>query len=96
MLKKIIQISPCTDWFFVADPESGGEIAEPVAAWGLLTNGTVIGLINDFNSPSGGTAPQLVPAISQDENDYPGDFVHRSQLTIGQRQALGFPMHDKP
>lgn len=45
MQNKIQSLTPCHDWFYVADGGAGKDIIFRVAAWALLSDGQVIGMI---------------------------------------------------
>ncbi|WP_139207441.1 hypothetical protein [Phytopseudomonas flavescens] len=81
-MPKIVQITPCTGWFYVADtsdPRSCG-VFEPVAAWALLDDGSVVGLMNDGRDSNQVGGAFLTPPVAQDEGDPLGDYLHESQL----------------
>jgi hypothetical protein len=68
MTAKILQISPCSGWNYIhKDGNSGKLYIHPVAAWALLENGEVVGLVpgdmKDSSTP--GKTAQLVqpPAV---------------------------------
>lgn len=68
MTAKIMQISPCSGWNYIhKDGNSGKLYIHPVAAWALLENGEVVGLVpgdmKDSSTP--GKTAQLVqpPAV---------------------------------
>ena len=90
-MSKIVQITPCTGWFYVADssdPRSGG-VFEPVAAWALREDGSVVGLINDGRDSNQIGGAYLVPATAQDACDPIGEYLHESQLDDLQEIAAG-------
>lgn len=80
-MPKIVQITPCTGWFYAADinhPSSSG-VFEPVAAWALLDDGSVVGLLNDGRDSSQVGGAFLAPPIPQDGDPF-GEYLHESQL----------------
>ena len=82
-MSTLIQVTPCSDWFYVEWNEHSLDWnVMLVAAWGLTSEGRVVGLVPASGSRSGpnSTAPQLVPAPSLG-----GTFVHESKLSEKQR-----------
>lgn len=81
-------IIPATDWCFVHNGES--EKLPPVvwrlAAWGVNSDGNVIGLIGAFGEQQGasGKTPSLssVPTVA-------GRYLHREQLNEMENEQLG-------
>jgi hypothetical protein len=87
-MPKIVQITPCSGWFYVADsnhPSCSG-VFEPVAAWALLDDGSVVGLLNDGHDSNQVGGAFLKPPESED-GDPLGDYLHESQLDDFQRIA---------
>lgn len=81
-MPKIVQIIPCTGWFYAADsldPSSSG-VFEPVAAWALREDGTVVGLLNDGRDSNMVGGAFLTPPVAQDKGDPIGEYLHESQL----------------
>ncbi len=81
------KIVPATDWFFV-HPDVLAKNPPTVwhlAAWGLTSEGEVVGLVGAFGAEQGrdGVAPKLVsvPPV-------PGVYLHRDQLTEVEREQL--------
>ncbi|PTU03742.1 hypothetical protein DBR45_05465 [Pseudomonas sp. HMWF031] len=54
------QIIPCTGWYYVAEDSA---FATPVAAWTLLANGDVVGLIPTQHNPNNTNKEPLYPRL---------------------------------
>ncbi len=78
-MSKIIQLTPCADWYFVEwDNHKLDWLVSPVAAWGLTADGEVLGMLpvaglKDSAMPM---YPHLVAAPAT-----AGKFSHVSKLT---------------
>ncbi|WPN56700.1 hypothetical protein [Pseudomonas sp. P9_31] len=88
MSATIVQIIPCNDWYYVGFPDDDSSILEPIAAWALRSDGTVIGLINEYKQHEGEHTVQLVPASPSQEV---GAYAHVTQLNNAQLADLGLP-----
>lgn len=78
---KIVQLIPCTGWYYLVTQGVVNSYARPVAAWALLDNGEVVGMI-----PTGaGTPgyPSLVPATDINAG---GIYVQEDNLSDNDRQ----------
>jgi hypothetical protein len=85
-MSKIIQITPCVDWFYVGTSETDGDNVKRVAAWALYSDGIVVGLVAEPVEVSAQGTPQLnLPP------EYPGEYIHVTQLTPWQREYIGIP-----
>jgi hypothetical protein len=85
-MRKIVQITPCVDWFYVGNSEGVGDVVCRVAAWALYEDGVVLGLVSENVEVSASEAPQLnIPP------EYPGEYLHVTQLTKWQRNSIGIP-----
>ncbi len=84
-MSTIVQITPCTDWFYLIQDQHTSEWkVRPIAAWGLTSAGEVLGMlpvdgIRDSASPE---YPHLKPAPNSG-----GRFVHISMLSERQLTA---------
>jgi hypothetical protein len=61
--EKISQITPCSGWNYIhKDSDTGKLYIHPVAAWALLENGEVVGLVsgNTKDSSTPGKVASLV------------------------------------
>lgn len=85
-MPNIVQITPCNDWFYYADCNDS-HVFEPVAAWALLSDGSVVGLINDFLEASATGGAKLVPASANGE--LIGEYLHANQLNDMQKGWVG-------
>lgn len=71
MSKKIIQITPAQDWFFVfKDVSTHQSVTMPLAVWTLYDDGTVGALVGNVDAPKLVTPPPVR-----------GRFVHANELT---------------
>lgn len=88
-MNHVIQVIPAEDWFFIArspEPMEPALCIYRIAAWGLLVNGSVIGLIGvpNFTSVSGtNKSPHLCQLPPLD-----GIYKHMEDLTDQEITAL--------
>jgi hypothetical protein len=57
---KIAQIAPCNGWIFRHRGVDNRDVNHPVAAWALLDNGDVIGLIPASDATTANNEARLV------------------------------------
>ncbi len=76
----IKSLTPCNDWYFVAKGTRDEDIVFRVAAWALLQNSDVIGLISASGAGTETNVARLVapPPIK-------GMYIAGDQLTPSQR-----------
>lgn len=81
----IVQISSCTDWYYLEWDKDGQQwSAVPVAAWAVMDNGEVQGLIPVKADPNASVNyPKLVPVPERGN----GQFRHFTKLTLTQKEA---------
>lgn len=79
MNKSIESLTPCQDWFYVADDGTGKVIVFRVAAWALQIDGQVVGLISASSAKTPDNVARLVapPPIG-------GMYLHRDSLSESQ------------
>jgi len=91
-MSKIIQITPCTDWYYAyIDKDDGDWFVSPIAAWALTDTGEVLGLLpaSYAGDPAKDKNPHLVPV----PNAVVGHFVHESKLSERQKTAAARRPH---
>lgn len=84
-MSEIIQLTPCTDWFYLEwDQHTSEWSVRPVAAWGLTNEGDALGMlpIDGIRDSARPEYPHLKPAP-----DSGGKFVHISMLSAKQLTA---------
>ncbi|MBK3434842.1 hypothetical protein JJD84_29040 [Pseudomonas fluorescens] len=86
MLKTITQVTPCSGWYYLAAHPTGEPLIYHVAAWGLLDNGEVVGLVPVGPAPNGNAPkyPRLVPVPETS-----GIYVPEVKLSPEQRVLAG-------
>lgn len=76
------QVTPCTEWFYVADSEGKGDVVIRLAAWALTSSQEVVGLIAD-------TQQTGVPLLVLPPEDFPATYKHRRELNEWQCEIMG-------
>ncbi|NBF12844.1 hypothetical protein [Pseudomonas sp. Fl4BN1] len=86
-MTKIVQIIPCSDWYLVGEKNDVVHgIVEPLAAWALLEDGTIIGLIVDHETNQVANRLTLASNIKE-----PTHYAHINELSAANRALAGLP-----
>lgn len=89
MSDTIKSIIPANDWYFVHRNAMGDDHVQPLAAFGLQEDGSVVGLVPVGTRETNGgiTPPRIVPVPSISS----GRFIHRNDLNDKQRAIAKLP-----
>lgn len=74
--QKIVQLIPCTGWYYVVTNNRVNPYAHPVAAWALLENGEVVGMI-----PKGAEKPGYPSLVAAIDKGAGGIYVQEENLS---------------
>ena len=89
MPTQITQIIPCENWFHITVGQQGEDVCNRVVAWGLLDDGSVVGLVPERRV--GGRSEEFDRLTPIPRSREPGDYVHLNELSDEQMAQLDIP-----